>query len=87
MIPDWLDAESLRSVIIAAIAVLGLAAVMVLRFVRRVIARVALIALLGALALSLWMQQADLQNCIDTCACRLFGQEVAIPASSNPNCP
>ncbi len=86
MIPDWLDAESLRTVIVVAIVVLGVAAATVLRFVRRVLVRIALVTLLVALALGLWMQRSDLQDCIDTCICQIFGQDVTIPSDRNPNC-
>ena len=86
VIPDWLDAESLRTVIVTAIAVLAVAALMVMRFVRRALIRMAVIALLGALALGLWVQRTDLQDCVQTCSCRLFGQDVAISADRNPNC-
>ena len=86
MIGDWADAESLQDIILAAMVVLAIGTVLVLRVVRRLMLRVVLVALIGALAASLWLQRADLQDCVDTCSCRLFGQEVAVPADANPNC-
>ena len=86
MIPDWVDAESLRWVILGAVAVLAAVAALVMRIVRRIAVRLALLLLLGGLALGLWLQRADLQDCVDTCSCRLFGQDVAIDADKNPNC-
>ena len=86
MIGDWADAESLQNIILGAMAVLGVAAVLVIRVVRRLLLRLVLIALIAALAASLWLQRADLRDCVDTCSCRLFGQHVAVPADANPNC-
>ena len=84
---DWVDAESLQPVLLGATVVLVVGAALVWRAVRRLLLRLVLVALIGALAASLWLQRADLQDCVDTCSCRLFGQEVAVPASTNPNCP
>ena len=54
--------------------------------VRKLLLRLLLLAIIGTLAVSLWLQRADLQDCVQTCSCRLFGQEVAIPADANPTC-
>ena len=86
MIGDWADPESLQQIILGAMVVLAILVVLVMRVVRRLLLRVALVVLIGALAASLWLQRADLQDCVDTCSCRLFGQEVAVPADANPNC-
>ncbi|MCY4664545.1 MAG: hypothetical protein OXC00_07770 [Acidimicrobiaceae bacterium] len=86
MVGEWLDAESLQHVIVGAIAALGVLAVLVMRVVRKLLLRLVLVLLIGALAASLWLQRADLQDCVETCSCKLFGQEVAVPADANPNC-
>lgn len=86
MIGDWVDAESLQQIIVVALVVLAIVAVLVMRVVRRLVLRVVLVVLIGALAASLWLQRADLQDCVDTCSCKLFGQDVAVPADANPNC-
>ncbi len=86
MMGEWLDAESLQPILIAAIVALGVLAVLLMRFVRKLLLRLALIVLIAALAAGLWLQRADLQDCVETCSCRLFGQEVAVPADTNPNC-
>jgi len=83
---EWVDAESLQAIILGAIVALGLVAVLVLKLVRRLVRRILLVALIGALATSLWLQRSSLQNCMETCSCRLYGQEVAVPADVNPNC-
>ncbi len=87
MIGDWVDAESLQPILLGATVVLVVGAALVWRGVRRLLLRLVLVALIGALAASLWVQRADLQDCVDTCSCRLFGQEVDVPADANPNCP
>ena len=83
---DWVDAESLRQILIGAIAVLGLIAALVIKVVRRLLLRLALVAAIVALAASLWMQRADLGDCAQTCSCKLFGYDVDIPPDANPNC-
>ncbi len=84
---DWIDAESLQQVIVVVMVALAIAAVLVAKVVRRLLLRFLLILLIGALAASLWLQRTDLADCVETCSCRLFGQEVAVPADANPNCP
>ena len=86
MIGDWADAESLQQIILGAMVVLAILAVLVMRVVRRLLLRLALVVLIGALAASLWLQRAHLQDCVDTCSCQLFGQDVTVPADANPNC-
>ena len=83
---EWVDAESLQAIILGAIVALGVLAVLVMRVVRKLLLRLVLVLLIGALAASLWLQRADLQDCVETCSCKLFGQEVAVPADANPNC-
>lgn len=86
MIPDWLDAEALRWVIVGAIGVLAAVTAMAVRLVRKALLRLAVIAAFAGLSIGLWQQRADLQDCVETCSCQLFGQEVRIPADRNPNC-
>ena len=83
---EWVDAESLQGIILGAIVVLGVLAALVIRVVRKLLLRLVLIVLIGAVAASLWLQRADLQDCVETCSCKLYGQEVAVPADANPNC-
>ena len=80
MLPDWLDADRLQWILLIALAVVVYAMYLVTRFVQRMIMRFLLFVLLAGVGLSLWVQRADLQECVDTCACSLYGQEVEIPA-------
>ena len=86
MLVDWIDAESLQPIITGVIGALGILAIVLMWVVRRLLLRLLVLAIIGALAASLWLQRADLQDCVDTCSCRLFGQEIAIPADANPSC-
>ena len=86
MLGDWVDAESLQPIITGVIAALGILAMVLMWIVRGLLLRLLLLAVIGALAASLWLQRADLQDCVETCSCRLFGQEVAVPADANPAC-
>ena len=86
MLGDWVDAESLPDIILGAIAALGVLAVLVMWIVRKLLLRLVLVVLIAALAASLWLQRADLQDCVETCSCRLFGQDVTVPADANPSC-
>lgn len=87
MIGDWVDAESLQPILLGATVVLVVGAALVWRRVRRLLLRLVLVALIGALAAGLWLQRAHLQDCVDSCSCQLFGQQVDVPADANPNCP
>ena len=83
---EWVDAESLQAILLGAIVALGVLAVLVIRVVRKLVLRLVLVVLIGALAASLWLQRADLQDCVETCSCQLFGQDVTIPPDANPSC-
>lgn len=83
---EWVDAESLQGVILVAVVALAVVAALVVRVVRRLVLRLLLVVFIGALAAGLWLQRAELEDCVETCSCRLFGQEVDIPADANPSC-
>ena len=83
---EWVDVESLQDILVGAIVVLGVLAVLVMRVVRRLLLRLVLVVLIVALAASLWMQRADLQDCVSTCSCKLYGHDVTIPPDANPGC-
>ncbi|MCQ3805743.1 MAG: hypothetical protein OXB92_06955 [Acidimicrobiaceae bacterium] len=83
-LPDWLDPEFLRLLIVAVLVVVAFLLYIVLRFVRRLVAKVVLLVLLVGLGVSLWVQRADLEDCALTCECTLYGQEVVIPVEQLP---
>ena len=79
MLPDWLDPQTLQWVLLVAIAVLLYLMYLVARTIRRALTRFLMFVVLAGLGLSLWVQRDDLQDCVDTCACSLYGQDVEIP--------
>ncbi len=79
MVPEWLDADRLQWAILAAIAGVLYSMYLVARFVRRALTKFLLFVLLGGLGLSLWLQRADLEQCVQTCSCSLYGEHVDIP--------
>ena len=83
-LPAWLDPELLQWIIVVVMAVVAYLLYIVLRFVRRLVAKVVLLVALVGLGLSLWVQRADLQDCARTCECSLYGQEVDIPFEQLP---
>ena len=83
-LPDWLDPQLLRWLIVAVLAVVAYLLYIVLRFVRRLVAKVLLLVVLVGLGVSLWVQRADLEDCALTCECTLYGQEVVIPVEQLP---
>ncbi|MBT5579908.1 MAG: hypothetical protein HOH36_10170 [Acidimicrobiaceae bacterium] len=85
MLPDWLDPQTLQWAILVVIAVLLYLMYVVARTVRRALTRFLLFILLAGLGLSLWVQRDDLQNCVDTCSCSLYGQDVEIPEDRRPD--
>ncbi|MBT5138197.1 MAG: hypothetical protein HOM37_03975 [Acidimicrobiaceae bacterium] len=85
MLPDWLDPQTLQWAILGVIAVLLYLMYVVARTVRRALTRFLLFILLAGLGLSLWVQRDDLQNCVDTCSCSLYGQDVEIPEDRRPD--
>ncbi|MDW3218360.1 MAG: hypothetical protein R8F63_07075 [Acidimicrobiales bacterium] len=83
-LPDWLDPELLQWIILVVLAVLLYLMYVVVRFVQRVVLKVALFLLLAGIGLSLWVQRADLDDCARTCACSLYGQDVEVPWEQLP---
>ena len=83
---DWLDAEKLRWLLLAPIGLVAAGLYLVVRFVGKLLTRVALVVVLVGLGVSLWLQRADLADCAQDCSCSLFGRAVQVPADVNPNC-
>jgi len=84
VLPDWLSADRLQWIILAVIAINIYAMYLVAKLVRKAITKFLLFVLLAGLGLSLWIQRADLQDCVNSCECRLYGQDVEVPAERRP---
>ena len=83
--PDWLDADRLQWIILIVLAVVLYAMYVVTRFIRHLVMKVIVFIVLAGFGLSLWIQRADLQDCVDTCTCSIFGQDVVIPEERRPD--
>jgi membrane associated rhomboid family serine protease len=70
---------------VAAIAILTLLAltVLVLRLVHQVAWRAALLGLLAAVALFVYVNRAPLETCARTCECQMAGQDITVPVCSS----
>ena len=84
MVPEWLDADRAEWIIVAVLGVVLVAMYLVARLVRQVITKVLLFVLLGGLALSLWIQRTELEKCVQTCECSLYGEEIMVPDERRP---
>ena len=60
---DWLDTEKLRWLLLAPIGLVAAGLYLVVRFVGKLLTRVALVVVLVGLGVSLWLQRADLVDC------------------------
>jgi hypothetical protein len=85
-LPSWADPELLANASMLGLVILALAAYLILRFLRRIVVKVALIALVVLVGFGLWDQRLELRSCADDCSCTLFGQSVQIPLDKNPRC-
>ena len=79
MLPDWLDPSTLRDVALLALIAFAVTALLILRFVQKMVARVVLIGLVGALSLAIYSQRVALADCAETCDCTFFSFDVEVP--------
>ena len=79
MLPEWLNAETLKPISAGALVLVIVAGFLVARFVQKLVLKVIALALLGALGLGIWFFRADLGDCWETCSCELLGREIAVP--------
>lgn len=79
MLPDWLNAETLKPVSAGALVAVIAAGFLVARFVQALVIKAVALALLAVLGVGIWFFRADLSDCWRTCSCEVLGQEVAVP--------
>ena len=84
MLPEWVDPESLQWAILASIGLVVYVMFLVVRFVQKAVTKFLLFVILAGVGLSLWIQREDLENCVETCECSLYGATVGIPADARP---
>lgn len=86
MIPDSIDPDQLRTILVVVVLVLLVGTFLVIRFVQKLVMKGVMLVVLLGIGASLWVQRADLGDCADTCSCSLYGMDVEVPADQNPNC-
>lgn len=87
MIPEALDAENLRWITLIVLGLIVVGMYLVIRFVQKAVTRAMILVLLAVLGVALYVERADLEDCVDTCSCELFGEDVTIPQNRNTgNC-
>ena len=87
MIPESLDADTLRWIILVVLAMIVVGMYAVIRFVQKRVTRGLMLALLVVIGIALYVERENLADCVDTCSCTLFGQDVQIPENRNTgNC-
>ena len=79
MLPEWLNAETLKPVTAGVLVLIIAAGFLVARSVQKLVVKVIALVLLAALGLGIWFFRADLGDCWKTCNCQLLGREVAVP--------
>jgi hypothetical protein len=85
-LPDWINPDNARNIALGVGVVALVLGILVLRFVQKIMMKVALSGLLLVVALVAWAERADLNDCAKTCECRVLWQDIKIPPSNNPNC-
>ncbi len=85
VLPDWIDPDILQWIILGVIGILVLATALIIRTIQKLVMRVLLIAILAGFGISLWVQRADLQDCVETCECSLYGREVRVDYDQLPD--
>lgn len=85
MLPEALDADTIKGLALGTIVLLGVAAVVIMRFVTKAVVRLAIVAVLVAVGAGIWSQRATLSDCAERArstpgpvTCELFGAEVHV---------
>jgi len=87
VIPEALDADSLRLVILVVLVLVVVAMYVVIRYVQKMTTRAVMLIALAIVGVALFVERDNLEDCVDTCSCTLFGEDVTIPETRNTgNC-
>lgn len=85
-VPEVITPDNARWIALVAVAIVVVGMFLVVRFVQKLVLKAVLVGLLALVGLGLWVQRAELGDCVETCDCRLFLFDVEVPESANPNC-
>jgi hypothetical protein len=84
VLPEALDPSTLRAVAVGAVVVAAVLALLVLRFVRKMVVRVVLLGALAGVGIYAWSQREALEDCRADCACSFAGFDVQVPGCPDP---
>jgi hypothetical protein len=85
-LPDWLNPDDARNLMVAIGVGALVLIVVVVRFVQKLVMKALLLGLLVVVGGLAWYSRADLADCAKTCDCRILGQDVKIPTDKYPQC-
>jgi len=75
-LPNWFDLGFLRGLTIGTAVALAIGVLACLVFIRTLATRLVLAGVLMALAAGLVFYRTQLDDCADTCSCKLLGSEL-----------
>ena len=83
-LPEWFTPDNLRTIsLVVGIGAVVLA-VMVMRFVQKLVMKLTFTVVLVAIGALAWYERADLADCAKTCECKILGFDVKIPTEDLP---
>jgi hypothetical protein len=75
-LPDWFDLGFMRGLTVTTAVLLAVGVLAALVFLRTLRVRLVAAVLLAALAGGLIYYRAELEDCADTCSCKLLGSDL-----------
>lgn len=84
MLPDWFDFDALRLTVSTSVVVLALGALAALVFIRRVVARVLVLLVLGGLAGGGVFYASRLDDCKARCDCKFLFDHIRVDDCIEP---
>ena len=85
-LPSWANADNLQWIALGVIGAMVVLMFLVFRFIHKAILKLIFFGIFAAIGLIAWTQRADLEDCAQTCDCKVLGFDVEIPPDKNPNC-
>ena len=83
MIGDWLGLGSPGEILGAGGVVLLVLALLVIRFIQKLVLRLVLVGLLVVVGIGIYVNRAELAECTRTCSCQVADRQVDVPFCSD----
>lgn len=84
MLPEWFDLDALRLTVTSSVVVFALGALAALIVVRKVVARILLLAVLGGLAAAGVAYASTLDECAARCDCKFLFDRIKVDDCVEP---